>query len=84
MWLNEYGRIEICKEKQNNKYKEKEPQTESVLKENYTLNEENEHLKKTNKLLLESLKQKENYFQLVRERSSGPNIIETRKYFYRN
>ena len=28
---------------------------------------------------MESVKQKENYFQLVRERSSGPNIIETRR-----
>ena len=65
--------------KNNNKYKANTPRIQLILEENKVLKEVNKILEANQAILKESLEDNQSTFKIVRERSAGPNIVDTER-----
>ena len=76
-WLDEKNVVEIVEKHDSHKAPNK--RMEKILKENQIIKDSNKILNKENILLKNTVEEKGVSFKLVRERSAGPNIIETKR-----
>ena len=72
-WLQEVTHIDMSK------YKVSNPRMDRTLKENNILKETYKTFAKNQELLTKTIKENKESYHMVRERSSGPNIIETKR-----
>jgi len=78
-WLDEVVDCEVSSSKINNKYKANTPRIQLILEENKVLKEVNKILEANQAILKESLEDNQSTFKIVRERSAGPNIVDTER-----
>jgi len=79
-WLQYPTEIENNKENINIKYKQNDPVIINQLTEEIKLLKKcNQILKDNEHILKETVKNQENTFQIVKERSSGPNILDVKR-----